>query len=65
MILGFLSSSKSMAKQQKLDSISTQTTERTAKETTTIIRTIKGRTSTRRRGRGRGRGGRGGRGGKR
>ena len=49
-----------MAKQQKLDSISTQTTERTAEETTTIIRTIKGRTSTRRRGRGRGRGGRGG-----
>jgi hypothetical protein len=60
MILGFLSSSKSMAKQQKLDSISTQTAERTAEETTTIIRTIKGRTSTRRRGRGRGRGGRGG-----
>jgi hypothetical protein len=57
MILGFLSSSKSMAKQRKLDSISTQTVERTAEETTAIIRTIKGRTSTRRSRRERGRGG--------
>jgi hypothetical protein len=57
MILGFLSSSKSMAKKRKLDSISTQTAERTAEETTAIIRTIKGRTSTRRSRRGRGRGG--------
>jgi hypothetical protein len=57
MILGFLSSSKSMAKQRKLDSISTQTAERTAEETTAIIRTIKGRTSTRRSRRERGRGG--------